>query len=96
MENEIKTCRNCRYMRQHYAIGLSGYFVKLSNVFDCRHVKVTKTQFKKIARADIGCQYWDEIERQEEENELRLEEKLKWITKELEKVIEVLEKKDNA
>lgn len=42
MENEVKLCSNCKYARQHFAIGINGYFVKLHNVMDCMHDKITK------------------------------------------------------
>lgn len=91
MNDENKTCKNCKYMRQHYAIGYDGTFVKLNNVTDCIHGKITKKQSKKFFKENESCQYWENIELKTQENEEKIKNTLKWICKRLDKIIQILE-----
>lgn len=91
MENEEKVCSNCKFARQHYVIGIHGYFVKLPNVMDCIHGKITKKVFRKIFKAKSACEYWETCQSREQENAYKIETTLRFISDRLDKIIKVLE-----
>lgn len=94
MDNENKACNNCRYARQHYVIGCRGHFVKLENVMDCMHNKVTKIQFKKCFKNKSLCEHWEPFELKQQEHDHKINELLKLVNTRLVQVIEVLESRE--
>lgn len=73
MKNEEKTCRNCKYVRQHYAIFL-GKFTKVPNVYHCTNCdNVTKKQFEACIKKLTACAYWqsDEEKKQDDLQDVR-------------------------
>lgn len=93
MENENKICENCRFAQQHYIINHSGYFIKLHGAMDCRHNKITKKQFKKNYKENCACPYWEPFELQQQKYDQNIEDMLRFISKRLDKIIQVLESK---
>lgn len=55
MENESKTCKNCKYAKQHYMINADMRFVTLPNEMHCCHGSVNKTKFKEYFKGKKTC-----------------------------------------
>ena len=93
MEEEHKSCENCKYAIQHYA-KLRGRLVKLSWAIHCSNGKVQKRQFEKHWRENTVCEYWQNEEERlsnEKSNRKRL---LTKISSQLTDIIMILKEED--
>lgn len=45
MENESKTCKNCKYGKAHYMLNTTLRYVRLENGMHCCHGRINKTKF---------------------------------------------------
>ena len=68
MENQIKSCKNCRYLSWHYIKLRGGTFQRLNFCGHCVAGKMTRSQYEKIIKNclctshGVACKFWEPVE----------------------------------
>lgn len=91
MENNLKTCKNCKYARQHYMINCSLRFVKVDNEMHCVNDNITRTKFKVYFKGKEICEHWETNEQYKQEKIDKIKLLLQYICERLDHALQILD-----
>lgn len=88
---ERKTCKNCKYARQHYTINCNLRFVKLDNEMHCVNDKITKAKFKLYFKGKEICEHWETNEQCKQEKIYKIKLLLQHFYDRLDHALQILD-----
>lgn len=95
MEQENKSCKNCKYGIAHYMINCTLRFVRLENEMHCSHRRVNKSKFNECFKGKKTCEYWESNELQQIEKTHKIKSLLEHIYNRLDQALQILEEMKN-
>lgn len=90
MENILKTCKNCKYARQHYYI-FNGRFTKITDEMHCVNDNITRTKFKVYFKGKEICEHWETNEQYKQEKIDKIKLLLQYICERLDHALQILD-----
>ena len=97
MENQTKSCKNCRYLSWHYVKTRGGTFQRLDSCGHCLSRKMTLNQSDKIVKKCLrtchgeACEFWEPVEIKLEERRESIEDILRHTARVLQEMAFTLE-----
>lgn len=90
MNEQGKSCMNCKHFKRYYVLNVSLRFVPIDEGFCC-HCNINRRIVKKNVTKDDSCSLWQSRELQKITNRYIAEEILQDISKKLESIRAILD-----